>query len=284
MANGVDPYMVSTFVLAGIIVALGVAFLMRDKLGQVAALKGGIGATPGFSEFAYVLILFLPHVLMFFGPIADALNREMRYTIPSLAAFVGIFANWGLGGLFRKISDAMKAKPPTAPIVGGALDTLGCHVPGFENFVSEYSSAPMVVTFTLASYYLIDLWQNRGFSQSVPTMIAFLSLSASQFWILKNNGCFASFPSVGTPLIASALIGLAFGGTTYGIVKSSDPGRLPSAAQLAAAGTPVGVAGTPPPPTQSGGGGGRACAGGKCTAPADDDQFVCDTYINGMPV
>ena len=275
--------MVSTFVLAGIIVALGVAFLMRDKLGQLATLKGGIGASPGLKEFAYVLILFLPHVLMFFGPIADALNRELRYTIPSLAAFVGIFANWGLGGLFRKIADAMKSAPPTAPIVGGALDTLGCHVPGFEGFVSEYSSAPMVVTFTLASYYLIDLWQNRGFTQSVPTMIAFLSLSASQFLILKNTGCFASFASVGYPLVASALLGLAFGGTTYGIVKGSDPQRLPSAAQLAAAGTPMGVAGTPPP-SGGGGTGGRACASGKCTAPADDDQFVCDTYINGMSV
>ena len=88
--------------------------------------------------------------------------------------------------------------------------------------------------------------------------------------------------------MASALLGLAFGGTAYGIVKGSDPGKLPSAVQLAAAGTPVGIAGTPGAGGGSGGGGGGGvCSSGKpgqCTAPADEDQFVCDTYINGMKV
>jgi hypothetical protein len=37
-----------------------------------------------------------------------------------------------LGSLFNKIAAALKSAPPTAPVVGGAISTLGCHVPGFE--------------------------------------------------------------------------------------------------------------------------------------------------------
>lgn len=69
---------------------------------------------------------------MFFGPIADALNQELRYTIPSFVAFASIFLNSWLGSLFNKIAAALKSAPPTAPVVGGAISTLGCHVPGFE--------------------------------------------------------------------------------------------------------------------------------------------------------
>ena len=42
--------MVSTFVLAGIIVALGVAYLYKDKIGNISALSAG--TTPGLQEFA----------------------------------------------------------------------------------------------------------------------------------------------------------------------------------------------------------------------------------------
>ena len=41
--------MVSTFVLAGIIVALGVAYLYKDKIGN---LSGSQMETPGLKEFA----------------------------------------------------------------------------------------------------------------------------------------------------------------------------------------------------------------------------------------
>ena len=115
----------------------------------------------------------------------------------------------------------------TQPMMGGAVGE-GCHVPGFEGFVSEWSSAPLVVTATIMFYYLIDNAQNRGFFNALPTVLATLSFLISQYWVLKSNGCFAGFSNVAYPLLTSIAIGLLFGGGVYGIVQSVSPDRLPS--------------------------------------------------------
>lgn len=253
--------MISTAVLSVIIIAVAIGFLMKDRMGSLPAVETG-----GIQEFSYTMVLFLPHILMVFGFIADALSQDFRYSIPSIAGFLSIFFNWGLGMAIAKMSSSMSAPPP---IVGGGS---GCFIPGFDSFVSNYSSAPLVVTFTIMFYYVIDLLQNRGFFQSIATIIAMISFVASQFWILKNNGCFAGFSSVGVPLATSCLIGLLFGGSAYGLIWGVAPDRLPSRIFAVSASAPTATA------TKSSG-----CPGGKCGPPSDDDQFVCDSYINGMP-
>lgn len=258
--------MISTAVLSVIIIAIGIAFLMKDKIGSLPSLETG-----GIREFCYTMVLFIPHILITFGFIADALSQDFRYSIPSITGFLSIFFNWGLGILLRKMMGTLSAPPP---LVGGAA---GCFIPGFDTFVSEYASAPLVVTFSVMFYYVIDLLQNRGFFQSGATIVAMISFVAAQFWILKNNGCFAGFSSVGVPLATSLLVGLLFGGSSYGFIWGVFPDRLPSKvyAPGSAGSTPVATTTQP----KSGG-----CSGGACGAPADDDQFVCDSYINGMPV
>lgn len=257
--------MISTAVLSVIIIAVGIAFLMKDRIGSLPSLETG-----GIKEFCYTMVLFIPHILIVFGFIADALSQDFRYSIPSITGFLSIFFNWGLGLLLRKFMGTMSAPPP---LVGGA--ETGCFIPGFDSFTSEFTSAPLVVTFSIMFYYVIDLLQNRGFFQSGATIIAMLAFIASQFWILKNNGCLAGFSSVGVPLATSLLVGLLFGGSSYGLIWGVWPDGLPSKvyAPGSAGSTPAPAAGT----TSSG------CPGGKCGAPADDDQFVCDSYINGMP-
>lgn len=269
--EGVDTYKLTTFILALCILGLGFAYLSKTGgLSQLPAVQ-----SVGIKEFSYVLMLLLPNALIAFGPIADTLNQELRHTWPALAGFASIFLNTASGTLFRKIADAMASKP--VPTVGGNYSLPGCFIPGFESQVSEFSSAPLVVTFTILMYYLIDLFQNRGFFAAVPAVVATLALGGSQFMILKENGCFSSFTSVGYPLLISLALGTLFGGVSYAIVKSSSPNSLPTAVALQAANAP--------PPTlggkqQKSGG----CSGGNCGAPSDDDTFVCDSYINGLPV
>ena len=263
--------MISTGVLSVIIIAVSIGFLMKSRMGPMPTVETG-----GIQEFSYTMVLFLPHILMVFGFIADALAQDFRYSIPSIAGILSIFLNWGSGILFKKVIAAMSSAPPVPLIGGGAT---GCFIPGFDTFVSDYSSAPLVVTFTVMFYYVIDLLQNRGFFQSIATIVAMVAFVASQFWILKNNGCFTGFSSVGVPLATSSLLGLLFGGSAYGLIWGVWPERLPSRIFAHDTGSTPVAAGAASSNT-----GGRSCPGGKCGAPADDDQFVCDSYINGMPV
>ena len=254
--------MISTAVLSVIIIAVSIGFLMKSRMSTLPSLETG-----GLQEFAYTSVLFLPHILMMFGFIADAISQDFRYSIPSIAGFLSIFFNWALGLAIGKLMSTMSTPPP---IVGGGS---GCFIPGFESFVSNYASTPLVVTFTVMFYYMIDSIQNRGIVKSGATIIAMISFVASQFWILKNGGCFAGFSSIGVPLATSSLVGLLFGGSAYGLIWGVAPDRLPSRVYTTSSPTISAAA----PLSQSG------CPGGKCGAPADDDQFVCDSYINGMP-
>lgn len=269
-----DPYKISTAVLAAILTAVGIAFLMKNRL-PVASTPGSLF---GIKEFSYVMVLFLPHILLVFGFIADALSQDFRYSIPSIAGLLGLVFNWGLGAAMTKVSSAMN---PSPSFVGGSYDS-GCSVPGFEWLASSQSSAPLVVTFTVMSYYLLDLWQNRGFGASTPTMLATAALSVSQLMILRSNGCFqASDPFI--QFAVSAALGLLFGGSAYGIVQAVDRSRLPTTvyspeAQITTASQAAPPTSSSPTKPES------PCSGGKCEAPSDDDQFVCDTYVNGMPV
>jgi hypothetical protein len=260
-----DPYMISTAVLSVIIIEIGIAFLMKTRISSLTTLETG-----GIREFCYTMVLFIPHILIVFGFIADALSQDFRYSVPSITGFLSIFFNWGLGLILRKFMGTMSAPPP---LVGGA--ETGCFIPGFDSFTSEFTSAPIVVTSTIMFYYVIDLLQNRGFYQSGATIIAMIAFIASQFWILKNNGCFAGFSSVGAALSSSVLVGLLFGGSAYGLIWGVWPDGLPSKVYA------PGSAGSNPAPTAPSTTPG--CPGGRCGAPADDDQFVCDSYINGMP-
>lgn len=263
-----DPYKISTAVLSAVLVSIGIAFLMKNRLPTSTP----TGSFFGIKEFSYVMVLFLPHILVVFGFVADALSQDFRYSIPSLAGFASLLINWGLGLAFGKAFAAMRPTP--VPIVGGSYDT-GCAVPGFEWLASSYSSAPMVVTFTIMFYYLLDLWQNRGFGSSVSTMIATAAFSIAQFMILRTNGCFSSFSNPAIPFATSAAIGLLVGGSFYGIVQAADRSRLPTTVYAMESQVTSSSPTTPPK---------KPCADGKCEAPSDEDQFVCDTYVNGMPV
>ena len=262
-----DPYKISTAVLSAVLVAIGIAFLMKNRLPMATP----TGSFFGLKEFSYVMVLFLPHILVVFGFVADALSQDFRYSIPSLAGFASLLVNWGIGLLAGKV---MPAPAPTTTLVGGSYDS-GCAVPGFEWLASSYSSAPMVVTFTIMFYYLLDLWQNRGIESSVSTMIATAAFSIAQFVILRTNGCFSSFSNPAIPFATSGAIGLLVGGSIYGIVQAVDRSRLPTT--VYARETQV-TSSTPTAPPK------KPCADGKCEAPSDEDQFVCDTYVNGMPV
>jgi hypothetical protein len=270
MAGAVDPYMISTAVLSVIIIAVSIVALMKSRVQTLPTLNTG-----GLQQFSYIMVLFLPHILTIFGFIADALSQDFRYSIGSIIGFLSIFLNYGMSMLIGKVvgmaSSTPAAVPP--PVTGGGGPE-GCFIPGFDSFVSDYSSAPLVVTISVMTYYLIDMIVNRGFYSSISPLVTMLAFMISQTWVLNSNGCFAKFSGLGVPLAFSSIIGGLIGWGAYATVVAVAPERLPSV---------VYTQRTSSPTTRSPVPGGSGCAGGQCGAPADDDQFVCDSYINGMP-
>jgi hypothetical protein len=268
MAGAVDPYMISTAVLSVIIIAVAIVALMKSRVQSLPTLDTG-----GLQQFSYIMVLFLPHILTIFGFIADALSQDFRYSIGSIIGLLSIFLNYGMSMLVGKVVGMFSSTPAPAPVVGGAGPE-GCFIPGFESFVSDYSSAPLVVTISVMTYYLIDMIVNRGFYSSISPLVTMIAFMISQTWVLNSNGCFAKFSGLGVPLAFSSIIGGLIGWGAYATVVAVAPDRLPSV---------VYTQRTSSPTTRSPVPGGSGCPGGKCGAPADDDQFVCDSYINGMP-
>jgi hypothetical protein len=139
-----------------------------------------------------------------------------------------------------KINAANPAAVGTS-MVGGAKGSFGaaydgCSVQGFESFASEYAPQTLVITATVFSYYCIDLVQNRGWVNSIAAVTAFILTYIGQVAIIAttNGGSGCPPPPGRQPYgamsqgIRALAEGLLFGGTSYGIVKTYYPTRLPS--------------------------------------------------------
>lgn len=111
----------------------------------------------------------------------------------------------------------------------------GCSVQGFETFASEYAPQTLVVTATVFSYYCFDLVQNRGWINSIAAVTAFILTYIGQVAIIATTNAGGGCEVPGrTPYTAvsqgirALTEGVLFGGTSYGIVKTYYPTRLPS--------------------------------------------------------
>lgn len=188
-------------------------------------------------------LVYMPHVLLLFGVLADMFTYDGVWSIPSLIGVMSIFLNFvfryvwvGIDSFSEKTVETVKKGLDQQ---GGAkLDYSksydGCSVQGFELFASEYAPQTLVITATVFSYYCIDLIQNRGWVNSIAAVVMFLLTYVGQTGILSmasDGGCtregFEKKGMVAQSLRAMAE-GLLFGGTSYGIVKTYYPTRLPS--------------------------------------------------------
>jgi hypothetical protein len=131
------------------------------------------------------------------------------------------------------------AKPSAfdrSQIRGGAINQYsGCAVQGFEKLQSKYAPQTLVVTATVFSYYLIDLLQNRGIMNSIATIVIFgLVFIGQTFFIGDADGtCVAPGSDITSKFTQAVLAlseGFLFGGSSYAVVSTYYPNKLPSAA------------------------------------------------------
>jgi hypothetical protein len=228
---------------------------------------------PSAAGLALDTLVYMPHIILLFGVLADMFTYDGVWSIPSLIGVLSIFVNFvfryfwvGIDELVKTAGDVAKkgmesgsdssgngSRPDPAKReaeweaglaagkTGGAKGSFGttydgCSVQGFESFASEYAPQTLVVTATVFSYYCIDLIQNRGWVNSIAAVTAFVLTYIGQVAIIAttNGGSGCPPPPGKTPYsaisqgIRALTEGILFGGTSYGIVKTYYPTRLPS--------------------------------------------------------
>jgi hypothetical protein len=239
-------------------------------LGTAYALGGlkGTGSTslPPAASLAVDTITYIPHILLLFGVLADMFTYQGVWSIPSLVGLLSIFFNYlmqyfwkGLRELFNSAENVAKVGTPpaaTAPISsvddpkqnsmgllggkkkGGAIippaffkNYDGCSVQGFSGWATDFAPQTLVVTATVFCYYIFDLVRNRGWLNSVASIVMFGVFYAMQVGVLvMSGGC--GNPESGYTSTQQAIMalfeGIVFGGSAYGIVQTYYPSRLPS--------------------------------------------------------
>jgi hypothetical protein len=223
-------------------------------IATAVALRSGVSvpsvgaATPG--GLLVDTVVYMPHILLLFGVLADMFTYDGVWSIPSLVGVISIFLNfvfrffwvgidemWAAATVVVTKGATSAAVPPTSGGAKGAFskDYDGCSVQGFEGFASEYAPQTLVVTATVFSYYCFDIVQNRGWVNSIAAVATFMITYIAQVAIISMTNDGGCAPPPGRPpqgtmsqAVRALAEGLLFGGTSYGIVKTYYPTRLPS--------------------------------------------------------
>lgn len=202
--------------------------------------------TMGIPNLLKDFFAYMPHILLLFGVIADALTWEGVYAIPSGIGIISIFLNYGMkyfwdfvgniiGGIYGLFSPT---SVPPAPMQGGGVPGQfsgnydGCEMQGFSALRNPYAPQTLVFTATVFLYYIFDLVNNRGWVKSSAAIVLFGVFYIAQAAVV---GYCSAGPVVGpaepNPVV-KALMALAegglFGGVSYALIQTYAPQRLPS--------------------------------------------------------
>ena len=225
-------------------------------IGTVVAMKGGVGdgpfAMPSAVSILVDTVSYIPHIILLFGVLADMFTYEGVYSIPSLVGVLSIFVNFifkyfwiGLDSLIGSVKTTVgqKTAPPLATggkRKGGGTpgewfkNYDGCNVQGFEGFGSRFAPQTLVVTATVFSYYIFDLVKNRGWKNALAAMITGAVLFIAEAAVIGS--CTATGTEAGREdepgtfgkAMRALAEGITFGGTSFAVVQTYYPERLPS--------------------------------------------------------
>lgn len=234
-----------SILLTAVVSVVGTLYL-TGNLGSAQAPSG-----PSLGGLFRDTVVYIPHILLLFGILADVFTYEGVYSIPTLIGLITIPLNWvmkyfwtGLEDVVGRITEVLRYKsnpvvsstPATTPVMGGAVgdyfrDYDGCNVQGFEWAASKYAPQTLVITATIFSYYMFDLIANRGWKNATATIMIFLITFIVQAGIVGDcpvNGDMG--PGTFLKGLAAFTEGLLFGGSSYAIVQTYYPSKLPSGA------------------------------------------------------
>lgn len=247
-----------TFFLTAVVSVLGTVYFMRREPGVPGAPASGNMIVGLLTD----TVGYLPHIMLLFGVVADAITQEGVYSIPSLIGVISIVLNWVLAYFWTAMGDVVNGlrelvanqgsqgsfAPPggisasvaarqarqRAALAGGGKpgdfsgNYDGCDVQGFSKLHSKYAPQTLVVTATVFAYYLFDLISNRGWKNAGSAFGLFAVLFLAQIGVIGD--CDVGEIGRFTKAAIAAAEGILFGGASYAVVQAYFPARLPSAA------------------------------------------------------
>jgi hypothetical protein len=235
--------------------------------------------TKGIPNILKILYYFLPYFLILFSFFNDIiLEGNMYWPAPLVAlgaVMVNALASRGINGALIPESDL-------------------CGLPGLSRFLPSNLMPQIIVFSSTILAYIASFNTGIGNTNAVaPSWVMFAVIPIIQWIVLTASGtCFESyflvqkFGSVWGWGTASSLLalglGLFSGGLAGGLLAGSADFRKlsPSGSPLIIPATlgPSGITPFTPPPKKVTSDDPNV---GTCSAPNDQDQFVCEAYKNG---
>lgn len=250
-----------TALVTAVVSILGTAYALRGDKPSMS------GELPPAAALAVDTVTYIPHILLLFGVLADMFTYQGVWSIPSLVGLLSIFFNYLMQYFWRGIEElfnsakavaqtgtvgkplAVSSVAPQSSFIdsnpvslsrkqqGGDVQTPaffkeydGCSVQGFKSLKTQFAPQTLVVTATVFCYYIFDLVRNRGWLNSVASIVMFGAFYVMQVGVLvMYGGCGGEKDYSSTVQATMALFeGIVFGGSAYGIVQTYYPNRLVS--------------------------------------------------------
>jgi len=226
---------------------LAFACTLAGVIGAVAASTGGTVLPSGeISSWATDLLKLIPHAMMLFGLMADAITYDGVYwtsTIVGLSAMPlhGTLESIlsGLGSVVERLASAGSTPKPAAPGVtvtvnqgGGGRPMFGggfsgCSILGGDMEKEHKTSESLVVTAAIVSYFFLDLWLNRGMINALGILVVGIVLMGGQ--AVSISKCFTDQgKSLTAGVLYALLFGIIIGGAYFSFFQSFYPVYLPS--------------------------------------------------------
>jgi hypothetical protein len=200
------------------------------------------------------LLKLVPHALMLFGIMADAITYNGVYwtsTIVGLSAMpvhgqLEYILN-GIGALYQKMTSVSPGSTPgnavNVQVVVGEKPTggmrggngngplppfTGCGIMGGSIEKNHQTAESLVVTASIISYFFMDLWLNRGIINALGVLTLGILLMGGQAMVISK--CFDGPPakSLTAGVLYAMLFGVIIGGSYYAFFQSFYPMYLPS--------------------------------------------------------
>jgi hypothetical protein len=219
------------------------------------------------SKFFSTLFKYSPTALFSYGFIHSVIFQSYEALIPNMFALVGLVLNRLLDGFFPP---SPIETPPTR-----TMDTSFCDIPGLMWF-SDIAALPpsvILVTTILWHYLLIEWLGGYNFTKTIIPTVSLLVLLIGHSAVIINNCVGSGWTLTRTAL--AVLVGLALGSASmatlkYGLASSTPSSNQPSNTLLNSSSN-----------ASKGLGSSSGSGVGTCSAPNDQDQFVCEAYKNG---